>query len=80
MTLTTAVLEEIELLNLFNLDTERQGIKIHSDAAPQLIAAGRRLFDKGIISQPDGGYLTPRGHEAGEHAQALLSLLSGDAD
>jgi uncharacterized protein (TIGR02647 family) len=75
MSLTQSQLDELALLARFNLDTEQQGLKIHHDAAPSLVAAGQRLHAKGMITQPDGGYLTPLGHETSEHAQALMSLL-----
>jgi uncharacterized protein (TIGR02647 family) len=75
MSLTEAQLDELNLLTRFSLDSEQQGLKIHHDALPALIAAGQRLHAKGMITQPDGGYLTPLGHETSEHAQALLSLL-----
>jgi uncharacterized protein (TIGR02647 family) len=77
MSLTPALLEELELLNMFNLNTTQQGLKIHHDAAPAKIAAGKRLFDKGIITLPDGGYLTPLGQQTAEHVQVLVKLLSG---
>ncbi|MDR2213295.1 MAG: TIGR02647 family protein [Pseudomonadales bacterium] len=76
MSFTQAQLEELELLARFSLDTEQQGLKIHSDAPAALVAAGRRLHAKGMITQPDGGYLTPLGHETSEHAQALRTLLT----
>ena len=79
MSFTQSQLEELALLTKFNLDTEQQGIKIHSDASAAVIDAGKRLHAKGMITLPDGGYLTPLGHETGEHVQALLSLL-GDSD
>jgi uncharacterized protein (TIGR02647 family) len=69
------LVQEIDLLNLFDLNSVQHGIKIHHEADPARIAAARRLFDKGMISQQDGGYLTDRGLETAEHAQALLRLL-----
>ena len=77
MSLTPDLLEELELLNMFNLNSTLQGIKIHSEADPGKIAAGRRLFDKGMITLPDGGYLTPLGQQTCEHAQVLISILGG---
>lgn len=77
MPLTPDLLEELELLNMFTLNTTQQGIKIHHDAAPEKIAAGKRLFAKGMITLPDGGYLTPLGHQTCEHAHALVDMLSG---
>jgi uncharacterized protein (TIGR02647 family) len=76
MRLTTELLDELELLNLFSLDTSQQGLKIHHDAAPARVAAGKRLFAKGMITQSDGGYLTPLGQQASEHTHALVALLS----
>ncbi|GHA18693.1 TIGR02647 family protein [Oceanisphaera arctica] len=69
------LLNELNLLLHFDLDTTRQGIKVHHDAEPSLIAAAIRLHEKGLSTQPDGGYLTDLGREASEHAQALLTLL-----
>lgn len=77
MSLTPDLLDELELLNMFSLATTQQGIKIHSDADPAKIAAGKRLFDKGMITQPDGGYLTPLGQHTSEHAHALVAMLQG---
>lgn len=77
MSLTPQLLDELELLNMFSLATTQQGIKIHSDADPAKIAAGKRLFDKGMITQPDGGYLTPLGQQTSEHAHALVAMLQG---
>lgn len=71
--------EEINVLLQFNLETTQQGIKVHHDARPELICATKRLFDKGLISRDDGGYLTDLGHEAAEHAQNLLQLLKPSA-
>jgi uncharacterized protein (TIGR02647 family) len=34
------------------------------------------LFAKGLITQQDGGYLTPLGQQAAEHVQALVRLLT----
>ncbi len=78
MTLTPVLLEELELLNMFNLGTTQQGLKIHHDAAAGKIAAGKRLFAKGMITQADGGYLTPLGQQVAEQAQALVTLLGSD--
>jgi len=75
MSLTPRLIEELELLNLFNLNSTQEGIKVHHDADPKLVAAAKRLFDKGIISQDDGGYLTDRGVETAEHVQLLVKML-----
>ena len=75
MSLSMETMQEIELLNLFDLGSSQQGLKIHHEAEPGKIAAAARLFEKGMISQPDGGYLTDRGLEAAEHRQRLVGLL-----
>lgn len=75
MSYDNATIEELNILTRFNLHTTQEGIKIHSSADPQLIEATRRLFDKGLISQVDGGYLTALGRTAAEHAQALEQII-----
>jgi len=70
-------LEEIKLLNQFDLGSTANGIKIHTkEASQEMIAAAERLFDKGLTDHVDGGYLTDRGIEAANHAQSLMRLLS----
>ncbi len=66
---------EIELLLKFDLGSAFTGLKLHSSADSRANEAARRLFQKGLISQPDGGYLTTRGWQAAEHAQALVLFL-----
>ncbi|TBU71558.1 TIGR02647 family protein [Pseudomonas daroniae] len=76
MAFTAELVAELEILLLFNLDNGQEGLKIHHDAAPSVVAAAERLHDKGLISLSDGGYLTRLGHEAAEHAQSLRAILS----
>ena len=66
---------EIRLLSLFNLASVQEGVKVHANADPLLIAAAERLFHKGIITQTDGGYLTDLGIELTEHLQRVLIIL-----
>jgi uncharacterized protein (TIGR02647 family) len=75
MTLTDELVAEIKFLSLFNLASHQEGVKVHGDADTTLIAAAQRLFDKGLVTQHDGGYLTDLGVEAAEHAQKLLIVL-----
>lgn len=75
MKLEAEILEEIRILSLYNLDSMQQGIKVHSNADNLCIEAAKRLYEKGITTLPDGGYLTDLGHEAAEHAQGLLRIL-----
>ena len=72
------MIEELNVLARYNLDTSQEGIKVHSSAKPEVIAATRRLFDKGLVSQTDGGYLTSLGRTAAEHTQNLLQILHVD--
>ncbi|RHW20641.1 TIGR02647 family protein [Pseudomonas jilinensis] len=77
--LTPDEIAEINLLSQFNLANSLEGLKVHQhEAAPATLAAAGRLHAKGLISQPDGGYLTSLGLDAAEHALALLTVLRGD--
>lgn len=69
-------IDEINILIQFDLSNTEQGIKIHHDAPSTAIAAAQRLFNKKLIDQVDGGYLTSIGRTSAEHAQSLSSLLS----
>jgi uncharacterized protein (TIGR02647 family) len=76
MTFTAELVAELEILALYNLANTQEGLKVHHTAAPQAVAAAARLHAKGLISQPDGGYLTSLGLDAAEHAQSLLTILT----
>lgn len=67
---------EIDILVRFNLRSTQQGIKVHSTASEGQVSAVQRLFDKGLVTQRDGGYLTDLGRKAAEHAQALILMLA----
>lgn len=69
-------ISEIEILIHYNLETTQQGIKVHSSAGKDHINAVQRLFEKGLVTQKDGGYLTDLGRTAAEHAQALVLMLA----
>lgn len=70
-------IDQIEVLLQFDPSNNLQGIKIHhSTARDGLAEAAQKLFDNGLISQPDGGYLTDLGHEASEHLHTALQLMS----
>lgn len=75
MPYTPEMVDELDMLSRFTLMTTQQGLKVHHDADPKVVEATRRLYDKGLITQVDGGYLTDLGREAAEHAQATLSIL-----
>ncbi|MGR6861970.1 TIGR02647 family protein [uncultured Aliivibrio sp.] len=70
------IIEEMNLLKQFPLESTQAGLKIHSDAAPEAIEAMKRLFSKGLVSQKDGGYLTSHGTEISEQVQNVVRVLS----
>jgi uncharacterized protein (TIGR02647 family) len=78
MRFTAELLEELNLLALFDIaSTAQEGIKVHQRSArPEVVAAAQRLFDKGLITQADGGYLTRLGQESAAHVQSLLTILT----
>jgi len=70
------LVDELNILIRYNLNTTLEGIKVHKTATTDNIAATKRLFNKGLITQEDGGYLTNLGHDAAEQAQTVLNLLN----
>jgi len=73
---TKEQMAELDILIHYSLDTTQQGLKFHSSADTEQIAAVERLFDKGLVTAIDGGYLTDLGRKAAEHAQALILMLA----
>jgi len=80
MTIDPEMTHEMSLLLKFDPDSMQHGLKIHSDAPPSIVAAAQRLYAKGLIDQPDGGFLTSLGHQATEHARALHQILDSAPD
>lgn len=76
MRYTQQQMAEIDILIRYNLQTTQQGIKVHSNANKEQVEAVQRLYDKGLVTQKDGGYLTDLGRKAAEHAQALILMLA----
>ncbi|MEQ1530076.1 MAG: TIGR02647 family protein [Methylococcales bacterium] len=76
MPYTQAIVDELNILARYNLTTTQEGIKVHKTASPDIIAATKRLYEKGLLSQEDGGYLTSLGIETAERAQAVLNILN----
>ena len=73
-------LNELNLLALFDPVSSLEGLKVHQHSAdPAMVAAAERLYQKGLITQKDGGYLTPLGSETAEHVQKVLTVLSSSA-
>ncbi len=79
MSFTPGTMEELNLLLQFDSASLDRGIKVHSNARSEVIAACIALFDRGLVTQPDGGYLTDAGVEALAHAQSLAGLLNATA-
>lgn len=76
MTFSAELIDELNLLLKFPNKSLMQGLKIHNDADPATIDAAKRLFNKGITTLPDGGYLTDLGHDLFEHAQVVQLALT----
>ena len=76
MPISSELLSEMRVLAMFDLTTTQQGIKVHHDADKEVLSATDRLFEKGLISQQDGGYLTGLGRDAALHVDDLLTILT----
>jgi len=75
MPISADLMKEMTLLAQFDLHSMQKGIKVHAEAGEEMLAAAQRLYGKGLIDQPDGGYLTSLGLDAAEHIQNLLQIL-----
>ncbi len=78
MSYTAELVDELNVLILFDLSNSQEGIKVHKSAEKASVNAAKRLHEKGLITQQDGGYLTGLGIDAAEHAQTLLTILTTD--
>ncbi|WP_428773102.1 TIGR02647 family protein [Vibrio sp.] len=76
MKYTAENMHDLNLLLQFDLRSAATGIKVHSDASVEMQASVKRLYQKGLCTQPDGGYLTDEGIEVAEHADKILRVLS----
>ena len=76
MNYTPELIDELGILTRYKLTTTQEGLKVHKTADSAIIAAMQRLYDKGLVTQSDGGYLTDLGREAAEHAQAALTIMT----
>ena len=74
--LTPELVAELNFLAHYDLDTMQEGIKVHKDADPSVIAAVQRLHDKKLVTLVDGGYLTALGREVAEALQSTLTILT----
>ncbi|MFK5984828.1 MAG: TIGR02647 family protein [Pseudomonadota bacterium] len=73
---TDSLLEEMKLLAQFPEESHLEGLKIHDTASSIIKTSAQALFDKGMISQTDGGYLTDSGREMAEHLHNVLDALA----
>lgn len=78
MLFTQEIVDELNILARYHLTSLQEGIKVHHDANPQVIAATARLFQKGLVTQEDGGYLTHLGIEVAQKVQSILTTLSAE--
>ena len=76
MSFTPQNLAELDVLLHFQSPSGLEGIKIHKSADAAMISAAQRLYEGGFITQVDGGYLTPLGVQAAEHAHSLFLMLN----
>lgn len=76
MKFTPEHLSELNLLLQFDLSSSATGIKVHHEASEDMQAAVQRIYEKGLCTLPDGGYLTDEGIEVAEHADRILRVLS----
>ncbi|PMH46739.1 TIGR02647 family protein [Vibrio sp. 10N.286.49.B3] len=76
MKYTTQNIAELNLLLQFDLSSAATGIKVHQDAAPEVLDAVKSLYSKGLCTMPDGGYLTDEGIVVAEHADRVIRILS----
>jgi len=76
MPFTQKQIDEMEILIRFNPKSTMEGIKVHKTAKPELVSAVERLYEKNMVTQVDGGYLTDLGREAAELSQSLLTMLA----
>jgi len=75
MRYSNELVHELNLLQHYRAESNMEGIKVHHTAEESVISATQRLYNKGLVTQVDGGYLTPLGREAVEHSNLLLNLL-----
>lgn len=68
------LIDELNLLRRFSMGGP-VAMDVHDNPDPAIVAAAKRMHEKGLITQPDGGQLTDSGREAIEHMERLFNLL-----
>lgn len=71
-----SLFDDIKLLAKFPEESHIEGLKVHNDADPTMISSAKSLFNKGLTTQNDGGYLTDSGREMAEHLHTVLDTLN----
>ena len=74
--LTPELVAELNFLAHYDLGTMQEGIKVHKEADPSVIAAAQRLHTKKLVTQADGGYMTALGREVAEQLESILTILA----
>ena len=69
------LIEELSLLKRIS-QNPTEHINISEAGDPAIVAAARRLIEKGVISDLEDGHLTDSGREAIENMNRLFSQLS----
>ena len=75
MKYTAEHIADLNLLLQFDISSAATGIKVHQEASQEMQDAVKRLFDKGLCTQSDGGYLTDEGIQVAERADKLLRVI-----
>ncbi|NOH98199.1 TIGR02647 family protein [Vibrio sp. 99-70-13A1] len=75
MKYTAEHIADLNLLLQFDISSAATGIKVHQEASQEMQDSVKRLFAKGLCTQPDGGYLTDEGIEVAERADKLLRVI-----
>lgn len=71
MHLDSDLVEELNLLLRLSQGASAEGNEMHLNSG-----AAKRLYQKGLVAQADGGHLTEQGREAAEFASRLMDLLA----
>tara|TARA_R110002096_G_scaffold370918_2_gene564392 strand:- start:46 stop:291 length:246 start_codon:yes stop_codon:yes gene_type:complete len=75
MRLDSDIIEELGLLKRFSMGGPL-AMDLSDSPDEDIVAAAERMFEKGLITQADGGELTDAGREAIEHMDRLFNLLT----
>ena len=74
----SAFIQDLALLARYDLTNLELGIKLHQDSDPELRESALRLYQKGVITEADGGFLTPFGVSLLEYLDHLLNALTDE--